>query len=484
MNDDKLRRIRRISVNGGISPWQKYALIGLMIGLAILTVRDPIITVSWIVQGLILMYGVIVTFSAYVYTHAGREAMAEIPEDKLLPFDRCPRYDILLPCRGEEAILRQLVERMESVIYPHDKLFVWLLIDEYDESTLAAARKLYLPDFIKLVVTPNTFLPWIKGKPRALMNAAQKMGLVKGAYCVVYDAEDLPDPDQLLKAATAFALYPEISVFQASLRWWNANQNFFTRMRALGYSLTELRNAGLCATNCIVPLGGTSNHFRVSTLEAVGWWDPFNVTEDLDLGVKLRRAGFRTMLLPSITWEEATSSFRTQRNQSSRWTKGHMTTAIAHTRNPLLLARDLGFRGTVSFVAVVGSMHPAALVAPAFWVMTLTYAGTGASIIQRITPFAAFYIGLICSVAVMLFVISAMCAVIRTGQERLWIWTLFLPIHWATVEISAAAKAALELLRGDYFSWNKTAHVLLHEERKPSFEPNIALESITAFEAD
>ena len=41
------------------------------------------------------------------------------------------------------------------------------------------------------------------------------------------------------------------------------------------------------------PLGGTSNHFRVDVLRAIGGWDSWNVTEDADLGFRLWRQGWR-----------------------------------------------------------------------------------------------------------------------------------------------------------------------------------------------
>ena len=35
-----------------------------------------------------------------------------------------------------------------------------------------------------------------------------------------------------------------------------------------------------------IPLGGTSNHFITDVLRELGAWDPFNVTEDADLGIR------------------------------------------------------------------------------------------------------------------------------------------------------------------------------------------------------
>ena len=38
-----------------------------------------------------------------------------------------------------------------------------------------------------------------------------------------------------------------------------------------------------------IPLGGTSNFFRRDALQKVGGWDAWNVTEDIDLGLRLAR---------------------------------------------------------------------------------------------------------------------------------------------------------------------------------------------------
>lgn len=73
-----------------------------------------------------------------------------------------------------------------------------------------------------------------------------------------------------------------------------------------------------------VPLGGTSNHFRREVLEGVGGWDPYNVTEDADLGIRLARRGWHVGVLRSTTWEEAPPTFRVWKGQRTRWLKGWM----------------------------------------------------------------------------------------------------------------------------------------------------------------
>ena len=46
---------------------------------------------------------------------------------------------------------------------------------------------------------------------------------------------------------------------------------------------------GLDRLKLPIPLGGTSNHFKTEALRQIGGWDPFNVTEDADLGIRAQQ---------------------------------------------------------------------------------------------------------------------------------------------------------------------------------------------------
>jgi len=51
-----------------------------------------------------------------------------------------------------------------------------------------------------------------------------------GEYLVIYDAEDIPEPNQLKKAYLGFQQVPEdVKCLQAKLNFYNARQNWLTR---------------------------------------------------------------------------------------------------------------------------------------------------------------------------------------------------------------------------------------------------------------
>ena len=107
------------------------------------------------------------------------------------------------------------------------------------------------------------------------------------------------------------------------------------------------------------PLGGTSNHFRVDVLRQVGGWDPWNVTEDADLGYRLWRRGWRLGVMSAPTWETPPGDLHTWLPQRTRWLKGFMQTWLVHMRRPLAL----GWRGllslhlTLALALVAAALH-------------------------------------------------------------------------------------------------------------------------------
>ena len=191
---------------------------------------------------------------------------------------------------------------------------------------------------MRIVTVPNG---QPRTKPRALNYALQD---ARGTLVAVFDAEDIPDADQLRRAANAFIEGgPRLACVQARLAIYNADESFLSRQFALEYS--ALFSGLLPALGFLrlpLTLGGTSNHFRRDLLLKIGGWDPFNVTEDADLGIRLARFGYEVSVINSVTMEEAPASWRSWRGQRTRWIKGWIQTYLVHMRRPLRLWRDLG----------------------------------------------------------------------------------------------------------------------------------------------
>jgi cellulose synthase/poly-beta-1,6-N-acetylglucosamine synthase-like glycosyltransferase len=275
-----------------------------------------------------ITYKLITVFLSIVSPGDIRVSPEEIEQ---LDEDTLPVYTVLVPLYKEAGIAQKIVNSVTALDYPAEKLDVILLLEEDDLQTRGALEETTLPACVRTLLVPEG-KP--KTKPRACMHG---LGVARGQYLVIYDAEDRPEPDQLKKAVIGFRRLPErVACLQAKLNYYNPRQNWLTKWFTIEYTTWfDLFLPGLNRMRMPIPLGGTSNHFKTEPLREIGGWDPFNVTEDCDLGIRLHEAGHRTRVMDSTTWEEANSDLGNWIRQRSRWVKGYVQTHLVHTRESL-----------------------------------------------------------------------------------------------------------------------------------------------------
>jgi glycosyltransferase XagB len=372
-----------------------------------------------------------------------------------------PTYSILVPVYREDKVLAALLAKLSALEYPPDRLQVLLLIEEDDQLTRMALARLELDSRFEVVLIPPS-------QPRTKPKACN-VGLAhaRGEFCVIYDAEDRPDPDQLLKAVAAFRALPEwVVCVQAELQYWNPWTNWLTRCFAAEYALNfSLVLRGLDRFRLPIPLGGTSNHFRTEALREIGAWDPYNVTEDADLGIRIARRGWGVRMMMSVTEEEANSRVGNWIRQRSRWIKGYFQTWLVHMRSPRRLWLELGPRQFCAFQLTLGFSGLTGLLNPIFWALTCDYLITGPAHISALFPPAVLYLGVFSMlVGNLLMVYSMMAGCMDRGLYAAVRTMIVIPIYWALMSV-AAYKALLQLLRPSRrHYWELTQHGLVTEE--------------------
>ena len=378
----------------------------------------------------------------------------EALDDRFLPM-----YTILVPLYKETEVLHRLVIAIDRLDYPKPKLDVKLLLEEDDVETIEFARASNLPAHFKIVVVPKG-MP--KGKPKAC-----NYGLIyaRGDFVVIFDAEDLPERDQLKKAVVAFNKADDtVACIQAKLNYFNRDQNLLTRWFTTEYSMWfDLFLPGLDASRAPIPLGGTSNHFRTHRLRELGAWDPYNVTEDADLGIRLFKAGLKTAVIDSTTYEEANSEIYNWIRQRSRWVKGYIQTYLVHMRHPVKLFLQLGPKDFFSFQMVVGGTFFGFLANPVFWVITAGWYLFQWTWIKDIFPPVLFYLGSFnLYVGNFAFTYLNVAGCLRRKYYDMVKYALMTPIYWALMSI-AAWKGFLQLFYKPSY-WEKTKHGLYKGE--------------------
>jgi glycosyltransferase XagB len=376
-------------------------------------------------------------------------------EARALRDEELPVFTVLVPMFREGAMLPRLAQALRELDYPLGKLDIKIVLEAGDLETIEAARTLGLEGVFEIIIVPRSEP---QTKPKACNFALR---FARGEYLVIYDAEDRPEPDQLRKVVATFRRSPpNTACLQCRLNYYNANENWLTRMFTLDYALWfDQVLPGLERLGMPIPLGGTSNHFRIDVLRELHAWDPFNVTEDADLGIRIGQKGYRVGVVDSTTFEEASCRLGQWLRQRSRWIKGYMQTVLVHTRRPLRFARSAGPLGLLGFVFFIGGTVLAGLLNPLFWVFYAIWLVAAAANLDVIFPHSLL---LLCLFNLLAgngaFTYLLMLAPIRRGWLDLIPFSFTLFAYWVLISF-AAYRALWQLLRNPFF-WEKTQHGL------------------------
>jgi cellulose synthase/poly-beta-1,6-N-acetylglucosamine synthase-like glycosyltransferase len=434
-------------------------------GFAALMVLPPIIALdAW---SAVLAFW----FLAFIVLRLWGSFTPRTPQQKLrrMPDHRLPVYTIIAALYREAKLVEQLMQAIDALDYPREKLQVILAIEPNDLATRAAIARLGPMPHVQVLIAsardPQT-------KPKAL-NCA--LPFARGSFTAVFDAEDRPDPGQLRAALDAFRSHDiDVACAQASLCIDNNNKDsWLSRMFAAEYAgQFDVFLPGLATMHMPLPLGGSSNHFRTAVLREVGGWDAWNVTEDADLGFRLARFGYRSVTFDSTTLEEAPIRFGAWLGQRSRWMKGWMQTWSVHMRKPGRLWREAGPRGFLTLNIIVGGNVLTALAYPilvielaAYLLAGITGSASGLFFTGSLAPLhiATIAAGFASTVAIGLMGLAR-----RDRLRSGWVLALT-PFYWGCLSI-AAWRALWQLWR-DPYRWEKTEHGLTQSRTLTATRP-------------
>jgi cellulose synthase/poly-beta-1,6-N-acetylglucosamine synthase-like glycosyltransferase len=474
-----------LSARYGMTRFQLVGLVLFGAAMLALAIWRPLVGLAALVAALNLIFDVSIAIKVALCLIGGRQLRrAEEDESRQviagtappvrgrIPDRHLPSYTILVPCYHEANVLPEVLARIEALDYPRSKKQVLVLLEEDDDETIAKAKALRPADNVRIVILPD-------GAPRTKPRGCNVgLLLARGEYLVIYDAEDRPEPSQLREVVEKFRAEPDdVVCLQARLNYFNADQNFLTRMFTLEYSMWfDYMLVGVDALGLPMPLGGTSNHFRTDRLRELGGWDPYNVTEDADLGIRCKAHGYRVGTVQTTTWEEACSVTWPWVRQRTRWIKGFMVTTAVHTRSVRQLYRTTGWRGVAGLYFFIGATPATFLINPL--VVALGLYGifglplSNYHVTDYITAMNTFSLvfGTLAMVAITMYTAR------RRKQWKLLGYAFLNPVYWM-LHSTAAWRALYQLIRKPS-EWEKTPHGLADPASASAWaEPMVDAES-------
>lgn len=358
-----------------------------------------------------------------------------------------PKYTILVPLYYEVGNIQILTKGLKGINYPKHLLDIIILLEEDDKETNKEVSTIIDYLFHVTVINVPKTLP--RTKPKALNYGFYYS---TGDYVTIYDAEDLPDTSQLLNVLQYFfSADDNLGCVQCKLNFYNSKENLLTFLFSIEYAQWfSCLLPGLILLDFPIPLSGTSNHFKRNILNKVGLWDPYNVTEDADLGLRLYMYGYKVILCNNYTLEESPVNILSWVYQRSRWVKGFLQTIIVYFKSYSLKKNFVNlFRISIYFILSVYNL----LLFPIIMILVLKF--------PILTSY--WFISLVASllyVYLVYFISLQEVANIHSSYKinsKLKILSFFCWPFYFFFHIIASYLALFQLFFSP-FKWNKTKH--------------------------
>jgi biofilm PGA synthesis N-glycosyltransferase PgaC len=248
-------------------------------------------------------------------------------EKNLPPYD--PFVSVVIPAWNEEV---GLVKTVSSVLASDYKNLEVVVIN--DGSTDASDQK--MREFIEKYDQENKDNPDRKGviykykqnggKGRALNSGIR---LSSGDIIISIDADCILAPYTVGNFVKHFE---NERVMAAVGNVKIANQkSLLETLQYLEFLFSFYFKKADSVVNTIYIIGGAAGAFRRTVFEEVGLYDSSNITEDIDLSVRIQEAGMKIVYAAdAIVYTEAAATFKGLVSQRLRWKRGRFQTFYAH----------------------------------------------------------------------------------------------------------------------------------------------------------
>ncbi|WP_203246754.1 glycosyltransferase family 2 protein [Sporosarcina beigongshangi] len=240
---------------------------------------------------------------------------------KITPvLDFYPGVDILIPAHNEGIVIKNTIEAMIALEYPGE-LQIYVLNDNSSDDTGeivgAFAEVFRNVHHIKVPAGDP------RGKSRVLNYG---LSISKNKYYCVYDADNQPDPQALIKLVAISETNPKAAGAVGYVRTFNESATWLTRMISIEFQVFQLlMQSGRWQLFKTGSLTGTNMLVKRSVIEELGGYDPYAIAEDAELTLRITQKGYYLPIVPnSVTWEQEPETLSVYLKQRTRWLQGNL----------------------------------------------------------------------------------------------------------------------------------------------------------------
>ena len=235
--------------------------------------------------------------------------------------DQLPKVSIIVPAYNEEESIADCIESLKGIDYPKDLYEAIIVNDGSIDKTADIVRKRISKSFILVDNGKN------KGKAESLN---QGISMAKGAYIACMDADTIV-PGDILRKTLPYFKDGKVGSVTVSVEVRFA-KNFLQKIIRLEYILgLSLFLKIFSLFNCVHVTPGPFSVYRKSLLDKIGYFDPSNITEDLEIAYRIHKSGCKiancmSPAVHTVTPHDIKGLYRQRR----RWYSGALLTLWQH----------------------------------------------------------------------------------------------------------------------------------------------------------
>lgn len=259
---------------------------------------------------------------------------------------RFPKVSIVIPAYNEEKNISTTLSSLIMLAYPANKLEIIVVNDGSTDNTKNAVGRFIAENRaygIRLLNKRN------EGKGAALNDGLR---VAKGQFFVCLDADSIVTRDALLKILPHFT-NKNIAVVLPLLKV-EKPKNLWQKMQWLEYIVNMFYKKLMSKLNCVHVSPGPFSVYRTGILKKVHGFDEDNLTEDLEITLRLQSKNYRIVqLLDAEVFTLAPKTFRELYRQRNRWYKGSVINAFKYRH--MMFNKKYGDFGMIQMPTIIVS---------------------------------------------------------------------------------------------------------------------------------
>ena len=263
-----------------------------------------------IIDGFYLMFSLVAIYLSIVWIVVYIENKKILFKNKKLT--RFPSVTFLVPAYNEEKHIGECLKKLVNLDYPKDKLKIIVINDGSKDKTAEIAKKF---KGVTVIDKKN------EGSKAAALNFGMKFVDTELVACM--DADSFASKDYLKKVVSQFN-DKKVGAVSSAVKVKEIT-NFSSKIQWVEYLMSVIFRKLFAILDCQFVVPGPGGIYRTEVLRKVGKFETDNLTEDMEMALRLKVNGYKIEnCLNAYVYTACPTDFKALFKQRMRWYRGYL----------------------------------------------------------------------------------------------------------------------------------------------------------------